>query len=65
MKKKDTRVVYTQKEIKCNGNVVSFDGKGDKDAKQLKVYRYYGDITIREEALQGFAIENGYDTLLY
>lgn len=59
--KKDTRKIYNDEQIKVNGNVVRFDGKGDPQTKILKVYRYYGDITLQAEALQNFCIDNGYD----
>jgi hypothetical protein len=60
---KDNRKVYDNQEILVNGNVVRFDGKGDPDKKVLKVYKYYGDITLQNEALQDFAFSNGYETV--
>ena len=59
----DNRITYSNQEIKVDGNVVRFDGKGHKESKTLKVYRYYGDIRVHEQAIQEFAIVNGYDTV--
>lgn len=57
--KKDLRKTYKNHEIKLEGNVIHFDGKYDPITKTLKVYRYHGDITLRDQAFQDFAIENG------
>ena len=62
--KKDNRIVYTYKAIEVNGIKQYFDGKGNPGTKELKVYRYYGDINQSGEALQNFAIDNGYDTVI-
>lgn len=51
--------IYANQEIQCNGITVHFYGKYDPSMDTLKVYRYYGDITIKEQALQDFAISNG------
>lgn len=58
---KDLRKVYTKEPIKLEGNTVHFDGKYDPATKTLKVYRYYGDITLKEQALQDFCIDNKID----
>ena len=60
----DNRKNYSHKQIECEGNFVRFDGKGDPKTKTLKVYRYYGDVTIMEQALQEFAITNGYEKVI-
>ncbi len=61
---KDKIIVYKNQQVKFNGNFVKFDGKGNPDNKTLKVYKYYGDITISIGALKQFCIERGYETLL-
>lgn len=61
---KDKRIVYKNKKIEVDGNVVFFDGKYNPDTDTLKVYRYHGDINLREEAFQGFCIENNYTNLI-
>lgn len=62
--KKDNRIVYKNKKIAVNGNTVSFDGKYNPDKKTLRVYRVYGDVTLHDEALQNFAIENNIDKVI-
>ena len=59
---KDTRKVYNKQAIEVNGTNVFFDGKGTPETKTLKVYRYFGDINLMEEAMQNFCIANGYET---
>lgn len=63
-KMKDNRKTYNNQKVEANGNVARFDGKYDPATKTLKVYRYYGDITILEEAMQNFAIDNGIQTVV-
>ena len=57
---KDNRTAFNGQRIECNGNVVSFDGKWNPTTRTLKVYRYYGDITIMEQAIAEFCIDRGY-----
>lgn len=59
---KDIRKVYNKQAIEVNGTNVHFDGKGNPETKTLKVYRYFGDINLMEEAMQNFCIDNGYET---
>lgn len=61
---KDLRKVYTNQPIQLEGNTVHFDGKYNPETKTLKVYRYYGDITLREQALQDFCIVNNFDKVI-
>jgi hypothetical protein len=59
MKKiKDERKPLKNVRIECNGNSVFFDGKIDSIKKELRIYRYYGDITIIESAIKKFAYAN-------
>lgn len=62
---KDNRKTYTNQEIKLEGNTVRFDGKFNPDKNELKVYRYYGDIALQEQALQEFAIDNKIGTVVF
>ena len=61
---KDNRITYNDQAVEVNGNTIRFDGKGDPETKTLKVYRYRGDITMRDEAMQNFALDNGYETVI-
>ncbi len=56
--KKDNRKVYNGEEIKVNGNIVRFDGKYSPDNNTLKVYKMYGDVSLFDEAIQNFCIDN-------
>jgi len=58
---KDNRLVYEDQPVAIEDNVIRFDGKGNPDTKTLKIYRYRGDITLRDEAIQQFCLENGYE----
>lgn len=61
----DLRVTFDNQEIEIDGTVVRFDGKYNPITDTLKVYRFYGDITLREQALQDFAISRVYGTVNY
>ena len=64
-KQKDIRKVFRKEKIDVAGEVVSFDGKGDPKSKVLKVYRYFGNINLLEEAFQNFSIINGYKKVVF
>lgn len=65
MTKKDNRVVYNYHPINAFGNVWNFDGKGDPEKKELKIYRFFGSITDTHigEAICGFMIDNDYEKI--
>lgn len=62
---KDNRKVFKKQKIEVNGELVSFDGKADPKTKVLKVYRYFGNINLMEEAFQNFSIVNGYQKVIF
>jgi len=64
MKQKDNRKVYKDQPIKLEGNTVTFDGKYNPDTNTLKVYKFHGDINLREQAFQDFAIVNKIDHVI-
>jgi len=55
---KDDRKTYRQERIEVNGTCVHFDGKYSPSANTLRVYRMFGDITLFDEAIQNFCIDN-------
>lgn len=57
---KDKRIVYKSQRIELEGNVITFDGKGNKETGELRVYRLHGDIRLFVQALQDFCLDNGY-----
>lgn len=61
---KDSRITYKKTEINLEGNTIRFDGKGNPEKKELKIYRIFGDIRLFNQAIQDFAIGNGYETVL-
>ena len=63
--KKDKRKTLKNVRVEANGNCAFIDGKYDPDTNTLKVYRYHGDITIRDEAIQNYAIDNKIDKVVY
>jgi len=58
----DERIPYNYVPIECNGTTVHFTGKGDRKTSTLKVYQFYGDITLFEQAMQDFCLVNHYNT---
>lgn len=62
---KDTRKTFSNQSIEVNGTFVHFDGKLNPENSTLKVYRYRGDITLRDEAFQNFAIDNKIKTVIF
>lgn len=65
MKKiKDERKPLKNVRIEFNGNSVFFDGKIDSIKKELRIYRYYGDITIIEPAIKKFAYANNINNVV-
>lgn len=62
--KKDNRITYTNQPIEVNGTVVHFDGKLNPETKELRVYKIHGDVTLFDEALQNFCLDNGIDKAL-
>jgi hypothetical protein len=61
-KTKDTRVTYRHEPIEVNGTFVHFNGKGNPDTKELRIYEMYGDVKLFSEAVQNFCIDNKYET---
>lgn len=55
---KDNRKVYKQKRIEVDGNVITFDGKYNPDTNTLKIYRMYGDVSLYDQAIMEFCIDN-------
>ncbi len=55
---KDNRKTYRNKQIEVNGTVVHFDGKFSPATDTLKIYRIYGDVSLFDEAIQNFCIDN-------
>lgn len=64
MLQKDNRKVFKKQKIEVQGEVVYFDGKGNHETNVLKVYRFYGNITLLEEAFQNFSVVNGYEKVV-
>lgn len=61
---RDTRKAYNYRRIESDGEVFHFDGKSrTSNPKELIVYRFHGNITMMEKALQDFALDNGYETV--
>jgi hypothetical protein len=55
---KNTKKPLKNVRIECNGNSVFFDGKFDSQKNELRIYRYYGDVTILESSIKKYAIDN-------
>lgn len=62
-KTKDRRKTLRNVKVEANGNCAFISGKLDPETKTLKIYQYDGDIRIREEAIQNYAIEHHIDTV--
>lgn len=56
--KKDNRKVYSNEKIEVNGTIVTFHGKFSPDNNTLKIYRMNGDVSLFDEAIQNFCIQN-------
>lgn len=61
MTKKDNRTVYNNEKIEVNGTNVTFDGKYSPGNNTLKIYRMHGDVSLFDEAIQNFCIDNKID----
>lgn len=59
--KKDGRNVYDNEEIRLEGNIITFKGKGNPKARTLKIYKIYGDVSLFHKAIENFCLANGYD----
>lgn len=59
--KKDNRVAYNNQRIELEGNVVTFNGKYNPATGVLKVYIMRGDVSLFDQAIQGFCIDKGYE----
>lgn len=51
--------------IECNGVTIYFDGVYNLQTDTLTVLRYYGDVSIKVEAFQNFAIENNIANVIF
>lgn len=51
---KDNRISFVNQKIDLGDNVVFFDGKYNPERKELKVYKYHGDINRSKEAFKTF-----------
>lgn len=58
------KINYKKAAIELEGNVIRFDGTGNPTKKELKVYKVFGDCRLFNQAIQDFAIVNGYETVL-
>lgn len=58
------QISYNNQIMEANGNVLVFDGEGNKEKKQLEIYRVYGSVEELDEAIQNFALDNGYETVI-
>jgi hypothetical protein len=64
MKAAENQISYNNQIMEANGNVLVFDGEGNKQKKQLKIYRVYGSVEELDEAIQNFALDNGYESVI-
>lgn len=61
----DNRIVFKSEPLIFEDSLVgTFDGKLQPETKTLKIYKYNGDITKFEEAIQDYAIVNHIDTVI-
>jgi hypothetical protein len=58
---KDLRKTLKKQKIEVNGTCVFFDGKYDPSVNWLKIYRYYGNINLIEDAITQYATQNQID----
>lgn len=61
---KDTRKVLKNVRLEADGVVAYMSGKYDPTTKELRVYRFDGDINKLAMMLQNYAIENGIDKVV-
>jgi hypothetical protein len=59
--KKDLRKTLKKEKIEINDTCVFIDGKYDPSANSLKVYRYYGNINVIEDAIKLYATQKQID----
>ena len=60
-KVKDLRKTFKGERIAVNGTFVSFDGKLDTVKNELRIYQLFGDVSLFDEAIQNFCIDNKID----
>lgn len=61
----EKKTTYINCKIETNGVVIFFDGKYSPDTDTLIVTNYFGDITVRADAFQDFAITNGIANVIF
>jgi len=54
MKKK-----FKEQKVEVDGNHIVFDGVYDPETDTLLIQKYQGDVTLIEESMQNFCIDNG------
>ena len=59
--KKDLRKTLKKEKIEINDTCVFIDGKYDPSGNSLKVYRYYGNINVIEDAITLYATQKQID----
>lgn len=52
---------FKNEKVEVNGNHITFDGKFSPKENTLTITKLQGDITLFEEAIQGFCISNNID----